>query len=118
LDNFIKCLGATATPFPLKSRCCGGSLIIPEEDVALGLINKLLNSAVSGGAECIVTVCPLCQTNLDVYQGKVNKKFKKNYNIPVLFFTQLLGLAMGMGFKELGIEKGIVSADKVLSRYK
>lgn len=118
LDNFIKCLGATATPFPLKSRCCGGSLIIPEEDVALGLINKLLNSAVSGGAECIVTVCPLCQTNLDVYQGKVNKKFKKNYNIPVLFFTQLLGLAMGVGAKELGIEKGIVSADKALSRYK
>jgi len=117
LDRLIESLGAEATPFPLKARCCGGSLIISEEDVALGLINKLLDSAVAGGAECIITVCPLCQTNLDVYQGRVNKKFKTHYNIPVLFFTQLMGLAMGMGIKELGIEKGIVSAEKMLARY-
>ena len=117
LDRLIESLGAEATPFPLKARCCGGSLIIPEEDVALGLVNKLLDSAVGGGAECIITVCPLCQTNLDVYQGRVNKKFKTHYNIPVLFFTQLMGLAMGMGIKELGIEKCIVSAEKILARY-
>ena len=117
LDKLIECLGATATPFPLKGRCCGGSLIIPEEGIALGLINKLLGSATGGGAECIVTVCPLCQTNLDVYQSKVNKKFGAHYHIPVLFFSQLLGLAMGMGIKELGIDRGIVSADEVLSRY-
>lgn len=117
LDRLIESLGAEATPFPLKARCCGGSLIIPEEDVALGLTNKLLDSAVGGGAECIITVCPLCQTNLDVYQGRVNKKFKTHYDIPVLFFTQLMGLAMGMGINELGIEKGIVSAEKVLARY-
>ncbi len=117
LDQLTDCLGATVTIFPLKSRCCGGSLIIPEEDVALGLIHKLLDSAVTGGAECIATVCPLCQTNLDVYQRKVNKRFKTHYNIPVLFFTQLVGLAMGMGSKELGIDKGIVSANKLLSRY-
>ncbi|MDY6916542.1 MAG: CoB--CoM heterodisulfide reductase iron-sulfur subunit B family protein [Chloroflexota bacterium] len=117
LDKLVECTGATATPFSLKSRCCGGSLIIPEEDIALGLINKLLHSASDGGAECVVTVCPLCQTNLDVYQAKVNKKFKTHYRLPVLFFTQLLGLAMGMGTKELGIDKGIVPADEVLSRY-
>lgn len=117
LDRLIESLGAEATPFPLKARCCGGSLIIPEEDVALGLTNKLLDSAVGGGAECIITVCPLCQTNLDVYQGRINKKFKTHYNIPVLFFTQLMGLAMGMGIKELGIEKCIVSAEKILARY-
>ncbi len=117
LDRLIESLGAEATPFPLKARCCGGSLIIPEEDVALGLVNKLLDSAVGGGAECIITVCPLCQTNLDVYQGRVNKKFKTHYKIPVLFFTQLVGLAMGMGIKELGIEKCIVSAEKILAGY-
>ena len=117
LDRLIESLGATATPFPLKARCCGGSLIISEENVALGLVQKLLESASSNGAECIATVCPLCQTNLDVYQKRVNKKFKTNYNLPVLFFTQLMGVAFGIDSRVLGVEKGIVPAQKVLARY-
>jgi len=118
LDHLVESLGAEAVPFPLKSRCCGGSLIIPEEGVALGLIHKLLDSAVANGAECIITVCPLCQTNLDVYQGRVNSKFKTHYNSPILFFTQLIGLALGLDSKQLGINKGVVSATKLLSQYK
>lgn len=117
LDRLIESLGAEATPFPLKARCCGGSLIISEEDLALGLIHKLLDSASSNGAECIVTVCPLCQTNLDVYQRRVNKKFKTNFDLPVLFFTQLMGVAFGIDSRALGVEKCIVSAEKVLARY-
>jgi heterodisulfide reductase subunit B len=117
LDRLIESLGAEATPFPLKARCCGGSLIIPEEDLALELIYKILSSASSNGAECIVTVCPLCQTNLDAYQGKVNKKFKTNFSLPILFFTQLMGLAFGVENKALGLEKCIIPADKVLARY-
>ena len=87
LDRLIESLGATATPFPLKARCCGGSLIISEEDLALGMIYKLLDSASSNGADCIATVCPLCQTNLDVYQSRVNSKFNASFNLPILFFT-------------------------------
>lgn len=117
LDRLIDSLGAKATPFPLKARCCGGSLIIPEEDIALGLIHKLLDSAASNGAECIVTVCPLCQTNLDVYQDKVNKKFKTSFNLPVLFFTQLMGIAFGIDSKTLGLEKGIVPTERVVAKY-
>jgi heterodisulfide reductase subunit B len=117
LDRLIESLGATATPFPLKARCCGGSLIISEENVALGLVHKLLESASSNGAECIATVCPLCQTNLDVYQKRVNKKFKTNYNLPVLFFTQLIGVAFGIDRRVLGVETGIVPAQRVLARY-
>jgi heterodisulfide reductase subunit B len=117
LDHLMESLGAEATPFPLKARCCGGSLIISEEELALGLIHKLLSSASSNGAECIATVCPLCQTNLDVYQGKVNKKFKTSFKLPVLFFTQLMGLAFGIDSKTLGLEKCIVPAEKVLTRY-
>lgn len=118
LDRLTESLGAKVVPFPLKTRCCGGSLIIPEESVALGLIHKLLDSAAAHGAECIITVCPLCQTNLDVYQGRVNKKFKTHYDIPVLFFTQLVGLALGLSGRELGIDKGIVSAKRLVSKYK
>jgi heterodisulfide reductase subunit B len=116
LDKLIESIGAKATPFPLKSRCCGGSLIISEEDLALQSVQKLLENAISNGAELIATVCPLCQTNLDVYQGKVNKKFKTNFKIPILFFTQLMGVAFGIDNKTLGIEKSIVPAEKVLAK--
>ncbi len=114
LDKLIVSLGGIPTPFPLKTRCCGGSLIISEEDMALGLVRKLLDCASSNGAECLVTVCPLCQTNLDAYQSRVNKKFKTNYKIPALFFTQLIGLALGIDGKTLGLNKNIVSPHAVL----
>jgi heterodisulfide reductase subunit B len=115
LDKLVASLGAEPVSFPLKARCCGGSLIISEEDMALDLIRKLLDSARSNGAECLVTVCPLCQTNLDAYQSQVNKKFKTNYKLPVLFFTQLMGLAFGIDDKTLGLNTNIVSAREVMT---
>jgi heterodisulfide reductase subunit B len=117
LDGLVNSLGAEAVSFPLKARCCGGSLILSEEEAALDLLHKLFNSAASNGAQCIVTVCPLCQTNLDVYQSKVNQKFKTKFNIPVLFFTQLMGVAFGIDSKDLGLGKCIVSAEKALAGY-
>jgi len=117
IDEFIVSLGAESTPFPLKDRCCGSSMVIPEVDIALGLINKLLDSAASGGAECIVTVCPLCQTNLDAYQDMAKRKFGAKYSLPVLFFTQLLGLALGVESKALALDKNIISAKKILARF-
>jgi heterodisulfide reductase subunit B len=117
LDKLVASLGAEPVYFPLKARCCGGSLIISEEDVALELIRKIFDSASSNGAQCIVTVCPLCQTNLDAYQSRVNKKFKTRYNLPVLFFTQLMGIAFGLGENELGLKNSIVPVEKALSKY-
>jgi len=117
LDDIVTSLGAEAIPFPLKSRCCGGSLMFSEEEVGLGLLYKILNSAAGNGAQCIVTVCPVCQTNLDLYQSKINKKFKTNFNIPVVFFTQLIGVAFGLDNSELRLDKSIVSAEKVLAGY-
>jgi len=117
LDYLMASLGAEPVPFPLKDGCCGGSLIIPEPDLTLGLIHKLLESAASNGAQCIVTVCPLCQTNLDAYQDMVNRKFRTKYNLPVLFFTQLMGLALGVEPKALALHKSIVSAETALSPY-
>ena len=114
LDRLVECLGAEAIPFPLKNRCCGGALIIPEEDLALGLLRKLLDNALENGAQCIVTPCPLCQTNLDAYQSRVNSKFKTHYNLPVLFITQLIGLALGITPISLGLNTNIVSPSGVL----
>lgn len=117
LDKLIASLGGEPVPFPMKSRCCGGSLIISEEALALDLIKKLLDSAVRNGAECLVTVCPLCQTNLDAYQSRVNKKFKTNFNLPILFFTQLMGVAFGLSGKDLGLKTSIVPVERVLAKY-
>lgn len=114
LDRLVACLGAEAVPFPLKARCCGGSLIISEEALALNLIRKLLDSAVKNGARCIVTPCPLCQTNLDAYQGIVNGKFKTHYGLPVFFITQLIGIALGIESKLLGMSTNIVSPGRML----
>jgi heterodisulfide reductase subunit B len=114
LDHLVSSLGAEAVPYPLKNRCCGGSLIISEENLALGLLRKLLDSAVENGAQCIATPCPLCQINLDAYQGKVNTKFKTNYNLPVFFITQLIGLTLMIDPISLGLNMNIVSPDEVL----
>ena len=117
LDKLVASLGGEPVPFPLKSRCCGGSLIISEEALALDLIRKLLDSASTNGAECLVTPCPLCQTNLDAYQSRVNKRFKTNFDLPILFFTQLMGIAFGLSEEELGLKTCIVPTERVLANY-
>ncbi len=115
LDRLVASLGAEAIPYPLKNRCCGGSLIISEERLALGLVRKLLDNAVENGAQCITTPCPLCQINLDAYQSRVNSEFKTKFNLPVLFVTQLIGLALGIDAKSLGLNTNIVSLSPVLN---
>jgi heterodisulfide reductase subunit B len=117
LDEIVTSLGAEAVPWEMKARCCGSSLIMSEPDVALELINKLLRNAQEHGAQCLVTPCPLCQINLDAYQSQVNSKFKTSYNLPVLFVSQLIGVALGIPAKELALDKNIVSPMRVLAPY-
>ncbi len=117
LDRLVESLGAEAVPYPLKNHCCGGALVISEEDLALDLMRKLLANAMNNGAQCIVTSCPLCQTNLDAYQSRVNSKFKTNYNLPILFISQLMGIAFGLKSQDLGLKTNIVPANKVLAKY-
>jgi len=117
LDSLVTSLGAQAVPYPLKNHCCGGALVISEEDMALELMRKLLANAMDNDAQCITTPCPLCQTNLDAYQSKVNSKFKTNYKLPVLFITQLIGIALGLDSKDLGLKTSIVPPHKVLAKY-
>ncbi len=118
LDLLTLSLGAEAVPYPLKARCCGGALVISQEDVALELIYKLLANAADNGAQCVVTTtCPLCFTNLDAYQSRVKSRFKANFNLPVLAITQLIGVALELKPKALGLNKNIVSPGKLLSPY-
>lgn len=116
-ENLIEALGSTTTNYTLKTKCCGASLIITKNDVALTLVKNLLQSAMDGDADCIVCACPLCQLNLDAYQSNVNKTFKLNFKLPILYFTQLMGVAFGIPLAKLGIGKEFVSAERLLTKY-
>ncbi|MCC6476690.1 CoB--CoM heterodisulfide reductase iron-sulfur subunit B family protein [bacterium] len=105
MDRLFKALGAEVVEdYPGKVRCCGGMLMMTFEDVALDLNADLLEGAVTRGANCIATVCPMCQMNLESYQPQINAKRHSNYRVPIVYFTQLLGLALGIEPKKLGLD--------------
>lgn len=116
LDKLMKVLGAEVVDFPVKAQCCGGHMTQISEPVALDMIRRLLKNADEYEADVIVTLCPMCQLNLDAYQDNVNKFFKTKFNIPVLYFTQMMGLAFGMKPVELGIGKEFVDARPALAK--
>jgi heterodisulfide reductase subunit B len=116
LDTLMQTLGAEVVDFPLKAHCCGGHMTQISEDVALEMIRRLLKNAADYEADVIVTLCPMCQLNLDAYQDSVNKHFGTNFNIPILYFTQLMGLAFGMKAVELGFGKEFISATLALTK--
>jgi heterodisulfide reductase subunit B len=109
MDRLFERLGATSIYFPLKARCCGGMLMTTFSDVALRLVHELLECAMENGADCVVTTCPLCQVNLEAYQKRLGKELGKSYDIPVLFFTQLLGVALGCSDTELGMQRNLIA---------
>jgi heterodisulfide reductase subunit B2 len=117
LDNLLSALGATPTYYPMKTMCCGGSLMGTREDVALRLCRNLLLCAQQYDSQCIAVTCPLCQLNLDAYQSKINKVYGTNFSFPIVYFTQLMGIAFGIDSKGLGINQCIVPAQKVIAQY-
>jgi heterodisulfide reductase subunit B2 len=113
MDNLFSAIGATNVYYPMKVKCCGGMLMTTYEDVALKLSKEIIECAINNGANCIVTTCPLCQMNLEAYQEEINKSYNTNYNMPILFFTQVLGLAFGFSDEELGIDKNLTAGIKI-----
>ncbi len=114
LDLLLKALGAEVVDFPLKTECCGGHMPQIGPETAFELIRRLIAAADDQQADAMVTVCPMCQLNLDGYQGEINQFFGTNYHMPILFFTQLMGLAFGIEPKDLGFGVELVSARNVL----
>ncbi|MBN2506541.1 MAG: CoB--CoM heterodisulfide reductase iron-sulfur subunit B family protein [Verrucomicrobia bacterium] len=108
-EDLVAACGAEPVHYPLRLTCCGGALIITNREAALSLVRNLLQSAVQAKAAVIVTACPLCQVNLECYQKQVNKEFGTEFHVPVMYFTQLVGLAMGIPPKRLGIGSELVA---------
>lgn len=114
-EGLLSAVGATPVDYPYKTRCCGGSLMITSRPAALSLTRDLLQLAQAREAAVIATACPLCQVNLECYQTQVNQEFGTNFAIPVMYFTQIMGLAFGVPGKQLGIGSELVSAGPVAS---
>lgn len=117
-EDLMTAIGADPTEYAYRLRCCGGSLIITSREAALTLVRDLLQNAADNDAAVIATACPLCQTNLECYQMQVNQEFGTDFSIPIMYFTQLLGLSMGLPPKKLGIGTEFISTKDVLSYVK
>ncbi len=116
LDRLLAALGAEVVPFTLKAACCGGHMTQISEGTGFEMIRRLVKSASDGRADLIATLCPMCQLNLDAFQGPMNNHFKTDYKMPVLYFTQLMGLALGMDARSLGIGSELVDARRALGK--
>ena len=108
LDRLLTALGATVVDFPAKTRCCGGMLMVSTEKVAVGLVDEVLGWARAREADCVATLCSLCFANLEGHQSG-------GPAVPVAYFTQLMGLALGLDPSALGIGSELVSLDRVMS---
>ena len=116
IDRLMQACGAEVLPFPLKTECCGASLAIPRADVVARLAGRILDLAGSVGADAVVVGCPLCQMNLDLRQGQINSACNKNFKLPVFYYTQLLGLALGLEPSKLGLNKLVVDPAIALAK--
>lgn len=105
MDRLMTATGATAVDWPVKTRCCGGSLTGTIPEAGLRLNQHLLNEAVRREADVVVTCCPLCQFNMECFQKQINAKYGEDLHMPVMYFTQFLGLAFGLSERELGIQR-------------
>jgi heterodisulfide reductase subunit B len=115
-DRLLAALGAEVVDFPLRTECCGGHLSQISPGMGLEMIRRLLHTAQRLETDVLATICPMCQMNIDLYQAEVNRRFRTAYSIPILFFTQLVGLAFGMEASALGVGSEIVGARKALGR--
>jgi heterodisulfide reductase subunit B len=114
MDIVLAAMGAQVMPYPLKARCCGGINITSAKDIGVKLVSDLLVAA--EGADCIATVCPLCQMNLDSYQRDVSRLLGREIKMPVLYLTQLMGLVLDLPEAEIMLNKNISSPQPVLDR--
>ncbi len=114
LDNFAEACGAEAVEYNPKTSCCGGSVAVMSPDRTLHLIKTIVEDAVEAGADVIATPCPLCQTNVEMYQDAINKKYGTDFHIPVMFYSQLMAVAFGLdGEKDAALHRNTIRSEKL-----
>jgi heterodisulfide reductase subunit B len=115
MDNVLRSVGVDTLDWSYKTECCGASLALSETGIVVKLVGELLAEAKRAGANAVAVACPLCHANLDTRQAEAEALKGEKFGIPVFYFTELIGLALGYGQKELGLDKHIVSVEPYLS---
>lgn len=105
MDALLAACGASIVDYPFKTECCGAAFGMPRLDIMQRLSARLLDMAAEVGADCIAVACPLCQMNLDLRRGQANRAARRPHALPVPYFTQLLGLALGLPEADLRLDK-------------
>ena len=117
MDKLIGQMGGEIVPFSqMKTLCCGGPLMMTRSDIAFEMAMKILDTAKTAGADCIALACPLCGMMLDGKQADIEKALHVELDMPVVYITQLLGLALGIDAKELGLNKNAVDTKEILGK--
>jgi heterodisulfide reductase subunit B len=114
LDTMVEALGGEAlTSYDQKVTCCGGALAFSEPEKSQKQIKDIIESAYDSGAQMLVTPCPLCQANTEVYQSEINKKYGTKFNMPVLYYSQLMAVAYGASAKDAGLDGQLIRAESL-----
>jgi heterodisulfide reductase subunit B len=111
MDELIKVIGGTGIDWAFKTECCGGGFSVSRTDLVAKLSGNILEDAADRGAEALIVACPMCQSNLDMRRGAINKTIERPSDIPVIYITQAIGLALGIGAKELGLKRHFVNVE-------
>ncbi len=114
MDRVLQAVGVEVVDYAFKVECCGAAFAVPKRDTVLQLTSKVLAMALEAGANCIAVACPVCQMNLDMRQGQINAAMGTSFDIPIVYFSQIMGLTYGYSPKELGLDKNLVSADALI----
>ncbi|MBW2071257.1 MAG: CoB--CoM heterodisulfide reductase iron-sulfur subunit B family protein [Deltaproteobacteria bacterium] len=114
MELLIRALGAAVFPWTVAAKCCGAGLMTTKKEVALELTGAIL--AAARGADCIVTVCPMCQMNLESAQRKISRLRGEKLSIPVLYLPQLIGVALGLSAEALKLQANMIPARSLLTK--
>jgi len=107
MDDLLEAAGAENVEFPLKTACCGGAHTLSDSDTSTRLVVNILQAAEASGAEVIATECPTCHSGLEMHQIRAESTLGIKTNVKIIYFTQLLGMAMGLKPKEVGLHENV-----------
>lgn len=116
MDRVLQTTGAQVLDWSHKTECCGASLSVSNEDIVVALVSRIIKAATVAEANCIVTACALCHLNLDFYQSKITQTTGAQKEMPIFYFTQILGLAMGFSRKDMGVDYNITDTSKLVKK--
>lgn len=116
LEKVIQTVGGESVAYAGRTKCCGFPIILEKEAIAVAMAGQNMKEAKDEGADFMVTPCPLCHMSLDIYQDRAGQAVNTSLNLPILHLPQLLGLAMGIPAKDLGVSRHLIPVDSIVRK--